>query len=73
MEEKLLKIESIINSCTTYNHVRTCFSFTKNTFIGEDAYLRYQVMSLIHEKLYKMKIEGSIDDIQGKMPKCFGF
>jgi hypothetical protein len=53
---KLEKIVSIIESCETYDQVKSCFSFIKNpAFCGEDLSMKYKVLSTIQAKAYSLR------------------
>ena len=53
---KLEKIVSIIESCETYDQVKSCFSFIKYpVFCGEDFSMKYEVLSTIMTKAYSLR------------------
>ena len=53
---KLEKIVSIIESCETYDQVKSCFSFIKNpAFCGDDLSMKYKVLSTIQAKAYSLR------------------
>lgn len=53
---KLEKIVSIIESCETYDQVKSCFSFIKNpAFCGDDLLMKYKVLSTIQVKAYSLR------------------
>jgi hypothetical protein len=62
---KLEKIVSIIESCETYDQVKSCFSFIKNpAFCGDDLSMKYKVLSTIQAKAYSLRntdLEEHID------------
>jgi hypothetical protein len=54
-QEKLGHIERIIMSCETYDQIKTCFSFTKDTFVGKDLSYKFEVVQLIQKKTYELR------------------
>jgi hypothetical protein len=53
---KIEKIESIIESCETYEQVQSCFSFIKNpAFCGEDLSMKTKILLLIQKKAYSLR------------------
>jgi hypothetical protein len=53
---KLEKIVSIIESCETYDQVKSCFSFIKYpAFCEEDLSMKYKVLSTIQAKAYSLR------------------
>ena len=50
---KLIKIDSIVNSCITYDQLLTCFSFTK--FFPDDISSQIKVTGIIQKKAYSMR------------------
>ena len=54
-KQKLSKVESIINSCKTYDQVLTCFSFVRGTFFNGDLLSQSKVLSMIQKKSYEMR------------------
>jgi predicted metal-binding protein len=56
IQQKLEKITSIIESCETYEHVQSCFSFVKNpSFFGDDILQKYRILLLIQAKVYSLR------------------
>ncbi len=58
INQKLEKIQSIIESCKTYEQVLTCFSFVNGAFFNYDDILtRYKVLGFLQKKAYEMRSE----------------
>ena len=55
--QKLAKVERIINSCETYDQVLTCFSFANGTFFNSDLLSQSKVLGMIQKKAYQMRNE----------------
>jgi hypothetical protein len=53
-EKKILKIKSIIDSCQTYQQLRTCLSFVDGTFFQNDNLTKNKILTMIKAKANEM-------------------
>jgi hypothetical protein len=51
---KLAKVKSIIDSCVTYDQVKSCFSFVEGTFFS-DIWERTKVLGYLQTKAYALR------------------
>jgi hypothetical protein len=64
LQKKLIKIESIIESCQTYGQLVTCLSFIDNpTFIGDNISAKKDVLLIILKKANYLRDKYTKDDV----------
>jgi hypothetical protein len=54
-QSKFEKVKSIIESCETYDQIKTCFSFVNVETFFPDVLERFKVLRIIQSKAYALR------------------